>query len=76
MNMMLQPPGTRADGDYNDCASDDEVDYKIAVMMNVEPLISVLAAYLILGQAITIVQSLGIIGVVLGIVLMSYTRSD
>ena len=29
-------------------------------MMNVEPLISVLAAYLILGQAITIVQSLGL----------------
>ncbi|MAI15200.1 MAG: EamA family transporter, partial [Rhodospirillaceae bacterium] len=46
------------------------------VTMNVEPLISVLAAYLILGQAITIVQSLGIIGVVSGIVLMSYTRSD
>ena len=35
MNMMLQPPGTRADGDYNDCASDDDVDSKIAVMMNV-----------------------------------------
>ena len=49
---------------------------RTAVMMNVEPLISVLAAYLILGQAITIVQSLGIIGVVSGIVLMSYTRSD
>ena len=49
---------------------------RTAVMMNVEPLISVLAAYLILGQAITIVQSLGIIGVVSGIVLMSYSRSD
>ena len=49
---------------------------RTAVMMNVEPLISVLAAYLILGQAITIVQSFGIIGVVAGIVLMSYTRSD
>ena len=49
---------------------------RTAVMMNVEPLISVLAAYLILGQAITFVQSLGIIGVVSGIVLMSYTRSD
>ena len=49
---------------------------RTAVMMNVEPLISVLAAYLILGQAITIVQSLGIIGVVSGLVLMSYSRSD
>ena len=45
-------------------------------MMNVEPLISVLAAYLILGQAITIVQSLGIIGVISGIVLMSCTQRD
>ena len=45
-------------------------------MMNVEPLVSVLAAYLVLGQAITVVQSLGIIGVVSGIVLMSYTRRD
>ena len=35
MNMMLQPPGTRADGDYNDCASDDDVDSNIAVIMNV-----------------------------------------
>ena len=43
---------------------------RTAVMMNVEPLISVLAAYLILGQAITIVQSLGIIGVVSGICLL------
>ena len=49
---------------------------RTAVMMNVEPLISVLAAYLILGQAITIVQSLGIIGVISGIVLMSCTQRD
>ena len=49
---------------------------RTAVMMNVEPLISVLAAYLVLGQTITIFQSLGIIGVVSGIVLMSYTRRD
>ena len=49
---------------------------RTAVMMNVEPLVSVLAAYLVLGQAITVVQSLGIIGVVSGIVLMGYKRRD
>tara|TARA_B100000925_G_scaffold200380_1_gene151854 strand:+ start:230 stop:1108 length:879 start_codon:yes stop_codon:yes gene_type:complete len=49
---------------------------RTAVTMNIEPLISVLAAYLVLGQKITILQSLGIIGVVSGIVLMSYTRRD
>ncbi len=47
---------------------------RTAVMMNVEPLISVLAAYLVLGQTITIVQSAGIIAVIWGIALMSSTK--
>lgn len=49
---------------------------RTAVMMNIEPLISVLAAYLVLGQVLTISQMFGVCGVVFGIALMSSTRKS
>ena len=47
---------------------------RTAVFMNIEPLISVLVAYLLLGQTITTIQMLGVFGVMFGIVLISYNR--
>tara|TARA_Y100000588_G_scaffold308439_1_gene332992 strand:+ start:1002 stop:1682 length:681 start_codon:yes stop_codon:yes gene_type:complete len=48
---------------------------RTAVFMNIEPLISVLVAYLLLGQTITTIQMLGVFGVIFGILLISYKRT-
>ena len=49
---------------------------RTAVMMNIEPLISALAAYLVLNQFLTIYQILGVCGVVFGIAVMSSTKKS